>query len=267
MSIGIKDKRRPCLVMSSIGFVVGLAAGPSIVRAEGNGMQMPMGQTPAAGSQQPATNSPPSGQGMGTMTPGMGARMPGQSPGTTQPGMGGMQGQGAGMTGMMGMMGMMGMGGGAGMGNGQGMDGQGGQMGGMQNSGNQPGVPNAPNGNAAQPTVANASDDTRLYHVGSVDFFLDQASKLNFTDKQTTDLTEIKRTALAQTSDLQAKIVRAEQELFALTGADSPNESTIATKVKEIEKLRTDQRLGFIKSVGKANKVLNADQRKSFLAH
>ena len=153
------------------------------------------------------------------------------------------------------------------MGNGQSMEGQSGQMGGMQNSGNQAGLPSAPNGAAAQPAVASASEDTRIYHVGSVDFFLDQASKLNLTNKQTVDLTEIKRQALAQTSALQAKIVQAEQQLFALTGADSPNDSAIATKVKEIERLRSEQRLSFIKSVGKADKVLSSDQRKNFLAH
>lgn len=294
MSTVVQSKRRTCLVMSSFGFVVVLAAAPSLVRAEGNEMQMPMTPTPAAGSQDPATTTAPSGQGMGMMPPAMGSGMQAPRPGMTQPGMGGMQGQGTGMTqpgtggmqgqgtgmtqpgmggmqgqgmGMMGMMSMMGMGGGAGMGNGQGMEGHGGQMGGMQNGVNQPAVPGAPNGTPGQPAAVSASQDTRIYHVGAVDFFLDQAAKLNLTDKQTVDLTEVKRKALAQTSEQQTKIVQAEQELFALTGADSPNDSTIANKVKEIERIRTEQRLAFIKSVGRAGKVLTADQRKTFLTH
>ena len=126
---------------------------------------------------------------------------------------------------------------------------------------------NMPNGTSAQPSVANVPQATRLYHVGSIDFFLDQGDKLNLTTKQTSDLTEIKGKALAQTNGFQTKIVQAEQELFVLTGADAPNQSSISKKIKDIENLRSEQRLSFIKSVGAAGKVLSESQRKNFLAH
>ena len=197
------------------------------------------------------------------MQPGMGSATQGQGMGMGmgQSGMGtGMQGQG------MGMMGMQMMGGQAGMGNGPGMQGQGGEMSGIQNGGNQV-APVGPNGNAAQPTVAGVPQSSKIYHVGSIDFFLDQADKLSLTSNQMTSLTEIKRVALAKTSELQAKIQQSERELFELTGADSPSESAIANKVKGIEKLRSEQRLGFINSVGRADKVLTSTQKQSLLAH
>ncbi len=261
----IHRNRSTGLALRSLGVIIGIVVGPSLAHAEDDMMQMPMGQMPAATAPQSTTSPQQPSQNMPNMQ-------------TTQPGVGsGAQGQGMGMgmmppamqNQMMGMMGMMGMAPAAGagqMGAGQGMADPNGKMGGMQNRGNQVDA-SPPMGGAAQPTTVGAPDATRLYHVGSIDFFLDQAGKLNLTSKQTTDLTEIKRLSLARTSELQTKIVQSEQQLFSLTGADAPNEKGIANKVKEIEKLRTDQRLDFIKSVGRAGKVLSADQRQVFLSH
>jgi Spy/CpxP family protein refolding chaperone len=59
------------------------------------------------------------------------------------------------------------------------------------------------------------------------------------------------------------KIDQAEQELWQLTSADQPDAGKIEAKIKEIEKLRGDERLAFIRSVGEAAKVLTDEQRKS----
>ena len=285
MYLNIQRKLATCRAIRSLGVAIGLVVLPSLARAEMN--EMPGGQMPPSGTQQPATNQQPSDQGSGTMQPGMGMGMgmehpgmgaanQGQGMGTPQSGTGmnpqgmgpGTQGQGMGM---MGMMGMKMMGGGIdmgnGMGGGQGMQGRGGQMGGMQRGVNQPGATSMPNGAPNQPAASNVLEATRLYHAGSTDFFLDQGDKLNLTSKQTADITEIKRKSLVATEELQTKIAQSEKELFALTGADTPNESTIANKVKDIERLRGEQRLNFIKSVGKAGRVLNDTQRKIYLAH
>jgi Spy/CpxP family protein refolding chaperone len=50
-----------------------------------------------------------------------------------------------------------------------------------------------------------------------------------------------------------------------LTGADQPAAEKIDAKVREIENLRTDQRLAFIRAVGEAAQVLTDDQRKMLL--
>ena len=57
----------------------------------------------------------------------------------------------------------------------------------------------------------------------------------------------------------------AEQELWTLTASDEPDAAKIEAKVREVEKLRGDQRLGFIRAVGEAAKVLTEEQRKSLL--
>lgn len=235
--------------LKSLGIIIGITVGPSLARAEDDMMQMPMGQMPAATAPPPTTTPQPSAQSMQNMQPGTGSGMQkqGMGMGMMPPAM---QDQ---MMQMMQMMPMMGMPPAA----------DAGQMGAGQVMGD-------PNGKMApkqNPGSQVDADSTRLYHVGSIDFFLDQAGKLNLTSKQTKELAEIKSSSLARTSDLQTKIVQTEQQLFALTGADAPNEKGIATKVKEIEKLRAEQRLEFIKSVGKAGKVLSADQRQAFLSH
>jgi hypothetical protein len=170
--------------------------------------------------------------------------------------MGGMGGGKKGMGGMAGlggmgmedddrdMMGMMGMGN-MGQGGMKGMKG----MGNMQKTAALPGFPGA----------------SHIYHIGATGFFLDHPEHIKLTSKQQTDLNGLKEKALLEKSSSQRKIDEAEQELWGLTASDKPDATTIEAKIREIEKLRGDQRLAFIRAVGEAAKGLTDEQRQALL--
>lgn len=157
--------------------------------------------------------------------------------------MGGMQGKGMGMMDMDmdEMMGMMGMGS---MSQG-GMKG----MGKMKMAAALPGFPGA----------------SHIYHIGATGFFLDHPEHIKLTTKQQTDLNGLKEKALLEKSSSQRKIDEGEQELWTLTASDKPDATKIDAKVRDIEKLRGDQRMAFIRAVGEAAKVLTDDQRNALL--
>jgi Spy/CpxP family protein refolding chaperone len=203
--------------------------------------------------------SQPSG---GTSQGGMGQGGMGGS-GSTGGGMG-MGGMGMGRGGMMGMddKGMGGMGqGGTGQG-GMGM-GRGGMMGmdemGMGSMGMAPGTGTRMAMPSALPGFPGAS---HLYHVGSTGFFLDYADKLGLSVEQKSALNAIKQRAVSAQSTAQRKVAEAEEALWTLTAAEQPDAAAIESKVREIEKLKSDQRLTFIRAVGDAGKLLTADQQR-----
>lgn len=170
--------------------------------------------------------------GMGMM--GMDNMMGGMS------GMSGMSGPGMGMMDDMDMMGMMGMGS---MGGTKGMK--------MKMAAALPGFPGA----------------SHIYHIGATDFFLDHPEHITLSTEQQVKLNAAKQKAVTDKANAQRKIEEAEQQLWELTAADQPDAAKIDAKVREIEKLRGDQRLAFIRSVGEAAKVLTDDQRKILLGH
>lgn len=180
-------------------------------------------------------------------------------------GMGGMGGGQGGMgMGEMGMGGMGMMGGGTGMGMSQGRGGgamEGMDMGmmGMGAMGRARGMAGMTMGSAL-PGFPGAS---HLYHVGSTGFFLDHAEHIAPTDAQKKELNRIKEQSLLGGATAERKIEEAEQALWALTAADEPDVEGIADRVKEIEAIRADQRLAFIRAVGEAAKVLTDDQRQA----
>lgn len=178
----------------------------------------------------------------------MGA-MGGQS-NSSMPGMGGMSGSPSG--GMGGMSGSSsgGMGGGCCMGS-MGQSPGGGAAGGsgMSMQTNLPGFPGA----------------SHIYHVGATGFYLEYADKLGLSTQQRTSLNDVKQRALVGQSNQQRKIDEAEQALWLLTAADQPDAASAEAKIREIEKLKADQRLEFIRAVGEATKVLTDDQRKMVL--
>ena len=106
---------------------------------------------------------------------------------------------------------------------------------------------------------------SHLYHVGSTGFFLDHPTHITLTPDQHMTLNRIKEKALLDQAASDRKIEVAEQELWQLTAADSPNEARIEAKTREIEKLRGDQRLAFIRAVGEAAKVLTPEQQQVLL--
>lgn len=177
--------------------------------------------------------------------------------GVGQGGMG-QGGMGMGRGGMMGMddkaMGGSGQGG-MGMGGG-GMMGMDKMMGAM---GMAPGAGTAMAMTSALPGFPGAS---HLYHVGSTGFFLDYADKLGLSVEQRSSLNAIKQRSLSAQATTQRKMAEAEEALWTLTAAEQPDAAAIESKVREIEKLRSDQRLTFIRAVGDAGKLLTADQQK-----
>ncbi len=159
-------------------------------------------------------------------------------------------GQGSSGQGSMGQGGMgMGMGGGGMMG----MDKMMGAMGMAPGAGTTMAMP------SALPGFPGAS---HLYHVGSTGFFLDYADKLGLSVEQRSGLNAIKQRALSAQATTQRKIAEAEEALWTLTAAEQPDAAAIESKVREIEKLKSDQRLTFIRAVGDAGKLLTADQQK-----
>ena len=83
---------------------------------------------------------------------------------------------------------------------------------------------------------------------------------------QQATLNEIKKKSIEALGAAQVRIDQAEQELWMLTGSDRPDSMTVEMKVFEIEGLKVDQRLAFIRSVGEAARVLNGDQRAALLS-
>jgi hypothetical protein len=106
---------------------------------------------------------------------------------------------------------------------------------------------------------------SHIYHIGATGFFLDHPKHIRLTRKQKIELNRIKEKALLNKATTQRKVDEAEQELWALTGSDRPAATKIEAKVREIERLRGDQRLAFIRAVGEAGKVLTDQQRKALL--
>lgn len=194
-------------------------------------------------------------QGTGMSRMGSGSMPQGNSGMSGGSGMQGMSGGGAGM-GMMDMDKMM-MGGMSGGGSGGGMMGMMDQMMGMGMS-RMGGGMNTGSMTSALPGFPGAS---HIYHLGATGFFLDHGSHITLTVEQQKQLGEIKEQSLLNQSTLQRKIDQAEQELWDLTGADAPDAARVEGKAREIEQIRTEQRISFIRDVGKAASALTDDQR------
>lgn len=219
-------------------------------------------QPMAPASMQPGMQMNPQrmGAGMGTNRMASGAMPQG---GAAMPGMSG----GGGGMGMMGMdqMKMSGMGGGAGgMSGGGGMAGGTGMMGmmdqmmgmGMSRMG---GGMNTGGMASALPGFPGAS---HIYHLGATGFFLDHGSHITLSVDQQKQLGMMKEQSLLNQATLQRRIDQAEQELWDLTGADAPDATKVEAKAREIEQLKTEQRIAFIRDVGKAAAVLTDEQRQ-----
>ena len=104
---------------------------------------------------------------------------------------------------------------------------------------------------------------SHLYHIGSTGFFLDHAEHISLTTDQQTALNKTKEQALAAKIGADRQIEQAEQEMATLTSADNPDSAKIEAKVRDIEKLRSNERLAFIRAVGEAANLLTDDQRKT----
>ena len=133
-----------------------------------------------------------------------------------------------------------------------------GDMGAMKPSGDMSAMAKS----SAMPGVPGVS---RLYHIGATGFFLNHPEHITITIKQRAALNGRKRKALLSKATAQRNIEEAEQELWELTSADKPDAAQIQATVQAIEKLRGEQRMAFIQSVGEAAEVLTDEQSKFLL--
>ena len=115
---------------------------------------------------------------------------------------------------------------------------------------------------SAMPAQPGAS---HLYHIGSTGFFLNHPQHITLSQDQRMTLNRLKEKAMLERASVQRRIDQGEQELYTLTGADQPDSSTIQAKVSEIEKLRGDQRMSFIRAIGEATNVLTHDQHLALM--
>ena len=143
-----------------------------------------------------------------------------------------------------------------------GMNGMMGMMGQMMGMGGMPPAPGAASSGMPQSALPGFPSVSHLYHIGATGFFLDHSDHIRLSNEQQMSLNRIKEKAVAAKSTADAQIEQAEQELGTLTSADQPDAAKVEAKVREIEKLRTDQRLAFIRAVGEAANLLTDDQRK-----
>ena len=103
---------------------------------------------------------------------------------------------------------------------------------------------------------------SHLYHIGATDFFLDHPEHIALSTQQQQQLAKLKQQSLAEQGNLQRQIDAAEQELWQLTGADQPQAAAIEKKAREIERLRADKRVAFIRAVGDSARILTDEQRQ-----
>ena len=115
---------------------------------------------------------------------------------------------------------------------------------------------------SALPGFAGAS---HIYHIGATSFYLDHPQHITLTQQQRTRLSQIKEKTLLAQATFDRWISEAEQELWVLTGSDAPDVVQVEAKLREIEKLRGDKRLAFIRAVGDAANFLTGDQRRALV--
>jgi Spy/CpxP family protein refolding chaperone len=115
---------------------------------------------------------------------------------------------------------------------------------------------------SATPGQAGAS---HIYHIGSAGFFLNHSQHITLTSDQRSTLNRLKEKAMLDKASEERRIDQGEQELYALTGADQPDNGKIQAKIGEIERMRGEQRMSFIMTVGEATKVLSPEQRQALL--
>ena len=106
---------------------------------------------------------------------------------------------------------------------------------------------------------------SHILHMGSTGFFLNHSQHITLTADQKSRLNRLKEKAMLDQASEQRKIDQGEQELYTLTGADQPDNASIQAKIGEVEKLRGEQRMNFIRSVGEASKVLTPDQHQALM--
>ena len=122
-----------------------------------------------------------------------------------------------------------------------------------------------PGGAMAQSAMPGVPGVSHLYHMGAAGFFLDHQEHIQLSAEQQKKLNQIRENALLDKATAHRNVEEAEQQLWKLTAADQPDLAQIEAKVREIEKLRGDQRLTLVRPVVEAAKVLTEGQTKILL--
>ena len=196
-----------------------------------------------------ATSNSPASKPQGTMGSGMG-----QGSASKPKGMGGMN-KPKGMGGMNHSKGMGGMNmGSAGAMPGGSMGMCCGRMGSMM------GKPTMTGSSTTDPAAATAAGSGHVLHLGERDFYLDLQTELALTEAQVQSLTAHRGQWLSERANHQSAIDAAETRLWQLTQALAPNPDQVAGAVREVEQLRSKQRLAFITSVSEAVRTLTPAQ-------
>ena len=125
------------------------------------------------------------------------------------------------------------------------------------------GQPPMAGGSGASGGLPAAMGAPHIYHLGADTFFLDQASAIGLTSEQQKRLTALKENASIAYVTTQRKIEQGEQDLWVLSSAEVPDVVRIETKIGDIARLTGQQRMEFIRTVGKAVGVLSDAQRKA----
>ena len=133
---------------------------------------------------------------------------------------------------------------------------------GMGAMASRPGMAGMSGPSSAMPGQPGAS---HLLHMGSTGFFLNHSQHITLTADQRSRLNRLKEKAMLGQASEQRKIDQVEQELYTLTGADEPDNAGIQAKLGEIERLRAEQRMNFIRAVGEASNVLTHDQHQALM--
>lgn len=120
---------------------------------------------------------------------------------------------------------------------------------------------NSPAAMAMPSALPGFPGQSHLYHIGATGFFLDHPEHIALTTQQKQALAKRKQLSLLKQGEIQRQIDAAEQDLWELTAADQPQVSDIDRKAREIERLRADQRIAFIRAVGESAKLLTEEQR------
>lgn len=125
-------------------------------------------------------------------------------------------------------------------------------------------MPNASMNVSALPGFPGAS---HLYHIGSTGFFLDHQGHIGLSTEQLEKLNQIKEASALEQNEFDRQIERAEEELWTITSAAEPDATAIEKKLADIGVLAGQQRLSYIRAVGKAAKILSEEQRKTLTGH
>jgi hypothetical protein len=107
---------------------------------------------------------------------------------------------------------------------------------------------------------------SHLYHLGAKRFYLDREKPLALSDEQSMRLTHLWEFDQEERLRFRDALTRRERELYRLTGEEAPRFPEIDGIVRDIERLRAERRLTFIRRVAEAASVLTEHQREMLKA-